>query len=47
MLLACCDYRDYLFRGHSASKTLGMWANVQRGEGLWIFPFQVLKRLSL
>ena len=32
--------RDYLFRGHSASRTLSMWSNVRRGEGLWIFPFQ-------
>lgn len=32
--------RDYLFRGHSASRTLSMWANVRRGEGQWIFPFQ-------
>jgi uridine kinase len=32
--------RDYLFRGHSASKTLMMWANVRKGEGLWIFPHQ-------
>ena len=32
--------RDYLFRGHSASKTLSMWANVRRGEHTWIFPHQ-------
>jgi uridine kinase len=32
--------RDYLFRGHSASKTLSMWDNVRRGEGTWIFPHQ-------
>jgi uridine kinase len=32
--------RDYLFRGHSASKTLGMWDNVRKGEGVWIFPHQ-------
>jgi uridine kinase len=32
--------RDYLFRGHTASRTLSMWDNVRRGEGLWIFPFQ-------
>lgn len=32
--------RDYLFRGNSASTTLGMWENVRRGEGTWIFPFQ-------
>jgi len=32
--------RDRLFRGHSATHTLEMWANVRRGEGRWIFPFQ-------
>ena len=32
--------RDYLFRGHSASRTLSMWANVRRGEHTWIFPHQ-------
>merc|ERR1712232_817286 len=32
--------RDYLFRGHSASKTLMMWDNVRKGEGTWIFPHQ-------
>ena len=30
--------RDYLFRGHSASRTLSMWPNVRRGEHTWIFP---------
>jgi len=32
--------RDYLFRGHSAAKTLSMWDNVRKGEGTWIFPHQ-------
>lgn len=32
--------RDYNFRGHSAQATLGMWSSVQRGERLYIFPFQ-------
>lgn len=32
--------RDYLFRGNSASTTLGMWDNVRKGEGVWIFPHQ-------
>lgn len=32
--------RDNLFRGASASRTLQMWTNVRRGEGLWIFPHQ-------
>jgi len=32
--------RDYLFRGNSASTTLGMWDNVRKGEGQWIFPHQ-------
>ena len=30
--------RDYLFRGHSAERTLSMWGNVRRGEHRWIFP---------
>ena len=32
--------RDHNFRGHSALETLQLWANVQRGERRWIFPFQ-------
>ena len=32
--------RDFKFRGNDASKTLGMWANVRRGEATWIFPHQ-------
>ena len=32
--------RDFLFRGHSAEKTLSMWERVREGEGLWIFPHQ-------
>merc|ERR1712151_1004714 len=32
--------RDYLFRGHSASKALSMWSNVRKGEGAWIYPHQ-------
>jgi len=32
--------RDYLFRAHSASRTLSMWPNVRRGEQQWIFPHQ-------
>ena len=32
--------RDNQFRGHSAKKTIGMWASVRRGEELNIFPFQ-------
>ncbi|CAJ1455621.1 unnamed protein product, partial [Effrenium voratum] len=32
--------RDYLFRGNSAARTLGMWDNVRQGEGVWIFPHQ-------
>lgn len=32
--------RDYLFRGHTASRTLSMWDNVRKGEKQWIFPFQ-------
>mmetsp|Transcript_32359 Transcript_32359/g.63281 ORF Transcript_32359/g.63281 Transcript_32359/m.63281 type:complete len:526 (+) Transcript_32359:37-1614(+) len=32
--------RDYLFRGHSASRTLHMWSNVRRGEHRYIFAHQ-------
>lgn len=32
--------RDYLFRGHSVSKTLGMWDRVRVGEHAFIFPNQ-------
>ncbi len=31
--------RDYLFRGHDASKTLGLWRKVRAGEDVNIFPF--------
>jgi len=32
--------RDYNFRGASAAETMGMWANVRRGEKLHISPFK-------
>ena len=32
--------RDYLTRGASVERTLGMWDSVQRGEQRWIFPYQ-------
>lgn len=32
--------RDNQFRGHSALRTLDLWASVRRGEQRWIFPFQ-------
>ncbi len=32
--------RDSQYRGASASKTIGMWPSVRRGEELYIFPFQ-------
>ena len=32
--------RDDLFRGADASTTLGMWANVRRGEKAYISPFK-------
>ncbi len=32
--------RDYLTRGSSIERTLGMWESVQRGEQRWIFPYQ-------
>ncbi len=32
--------RDYESRGTSVERTIEMWDSVQRGEKLWIFPFQ-------
>lgn len=32
--------RDYLFRGTQAQETLARWANVRRGEKLYISPFK-------
>ena len=32
--------RDYLTRGATVERTLGMWDSVQRGEHRWIFPYQ-------
>ena len=32
--------RDYLFRGTQAQQTLANWANVRRGEKLYISPFK-------
>ena len=32
--------RDSQYRGASASKTIGMWPSVRRGEEKYIFPFQ-------
>lgn len=32
--------RDNQFRGHSAKRTIGMWASVRRGEERNIFPYQ-------
>jgi uridine kinase len=32
--------RDYLFRGTAAADTLAMWANVRRGEKLYISPYK-------
>ena len=32
--------RDYNFRGSDAAETMGMWANVRRGEKLYISPFK-------
>ena len=36
--------RDYNFRGTGVGETMDMWANVRRGEKLYISPF---KHLSL
>ena len=32
--------RDYLFRGSDPAETMSMWANVRRGEKLYISPFK-------
>ena len=32
--------RDYLFRGTAAQQTLAHWANIRRGEKLYISPFK-------
>ncbi len=32
--------RDYLFRGTGVAETLDMWANVRRGEKLYISPYK-------
>ena len=32
--------RDYNFRGSSAAETMSMWANVRRGEKLYISPYK-------
>ena len=32
--------RDYNFRGTDVSETLEMWANVRRGEKLYISPYK-------
>lgn len=32
--------RDYMTRGSSVERTLGMWKSVTAGEQRWIFPFQ-------
>lgn len=32
--------RDYQFRGMPATRTIGMWPSVSRGEGKHIFPYQ-------
>ena len=32
--------RDYLFRGTQAQQTLASWANIRRGEKLYISPFK-------
>ena len=38
--LCRCIVRDYKFRGSDASFTLKMWANVRRGEKLYISPYK-------
>ena len=40
MRLARRAVRDYNFRGTGVAETLDMWANVRRGEKLYISPFK-------
>lgn len=40
MRLVRRSIRDFKFRGSSAEETLGMWANVRRGEKNYISPFK-------
>ena len=39
--------RDYAFRGTGVSTTLDMWANVRRGEKLYISPFKEKAHIML
>ncbi len=39
--------RDKLFRAYDPAKTLAMWANVRRGEKLYISPFKAKANLML
>lgn len=39
--------RDHLFRSYDPSKTIAMWANVRRGEKLYISPFKEKADLKL
>ena len=39
-LLVRRTVRDYLFRGSDSATTLSMWANVRRGEKLYISPYK-------
>ena len=39
--------RDYLFRGSDPAETMAMWANVRRGEKLYISPYKDKADLQL
>lgn len=39
--------RDHLFRAYDPAKTMAMWANVRRGEKLYISPFKDRANLRL
>ncbi len=39
--------RDYQFRGTDVGETLNMWANVRRGEKLYISPFKDRAKISI
>lgn len=39
--------RDYNFRGADAAETMGMWANVRKGEKLYITPYKSTANFSI
>lgn len=47
MRLVRRSVRDYQFRAYDPARTLAMWANVRRGEKLYISPFKDKANLQL